>query len=136
MRNFVQLKTTTTMAEHNDLGRWGEELAADYLRQQGYYIWKRDWRYFHRDLDIVAMEDEKHMAIVEVKTRRNEVFADAERAVNYQKMRSLTIAANAFVKTFRVDADVRFDVILIIGTTRETAVIRHIKNAFLPVVIR
>ena len=41
------------MAAHNDLGKWGEEMAARYLMDNGYAILERDWRYQRRDLDII-----------------------------------------------------------------------------------
>ena len=44
------------MAEHNDLGKWGEDLAVDYLQRKGYVILERDWRSGHRDLDIIALD--------------------------------------------------------------------------------
>ena len=62
------------MGYHNELGKWGEEVAASYLRQLGYTILHRDWDYRHRDLDIVAM-DNGVLVIIEVKTRKNERFA-------------------------------------------------------------
>ena len=65
------------MGYHNELGKWGEEVAASYLRQLGYTILHRDWDYRHRDLDIVAM-DNGVLVIIEVKTRKNERFADAD----------------------------------------------------------
>ena len=61
------------MAAHNELGKWGEEKAAQYLIKKGYQILKRDWKTRHRDLDIVAL-DEDELVIVEVKTRRNQLF--------------------------------------------------------------
>ena len=42
------------MAAHNELGKWGEDLAADYLQRKGYTIIERDWKSGRRDLDIVA----------------------------------------------------------------------------------
>ena len=42
------------MAEHNDLGKWGEDEAALYLEDEGYTIIDRDWRLGRRDLDILA----------------------------------------------------------------------------------
>lgn len=66
------------MAAHNELGRWGEELAARHLERQGFKILFRDWHCGHRDLDLIAQkEDEDLLVIVEVKTRRNERFGDA-----------------------------------------------------------
>ena len=85
------------MAYHNELGKWGEDVAVSYLQQLGYVILHRNWDYHHRDLDIVAI-DNGTLVIVEVKTRKNEQFADADEAVTPQKVRSLSIAANAYVK--------------------------------------
>ena len=90
------------MAAHNELGRWGEELAARHLERQGFKILFRDWHCGHRDLDLIAQkEDEDLLVIVEVKTRRNERFGDASLAVTPQKIRSIIIATNAFVKTYQ-----------------------------------
>lgn len=119
------------MAWHNDLGKWGEDVAAGYLEQHGLRVLCRDWRYNHRDLDIVATDDNGLCVIVEVKTRRDEVHADADEAVTPQKIRSLSIAANAFIKSHRISADVRFDIITVVGTP-EKYEIRHVEDAFLP----
>lgn len=54
------------MARHNELGRLGEEKAADYLQQKGYIILDRNWHLKHRELDIVCMY-ENMLVIVEVK---------------------------------------------------------------------
>ena len=35
------------MATHNELGAWGEEIAADYLERQNYKIIERDWKSGH-----------------------------------------------------------------------------------------
>jgi len=71
------------MAYHNELGKWGEDVAVSYLQQLGYVILHRDWDYHHRDLDIVAI-DNGTLVIVEVKTRKNEQFADADEAYVYE----------------------------------------------------
>ena len=44
------------MASHNELGKWGEDVAATYLERQGYTIMERDWKSGHRDLDIIALD--------------------------------------------------------------------------------
>ena len=65
------------MAEHNDLGKWGEEQAALYLKRKGWYIRHRDWHDVHRDLDIVAIDqDSSILLLVEVKTRSSEQWGD------------------------------------------------------------
>ena len=88
------------MAEHNELGRWGERKATEYLEAQGYTIWERNWHTGHRDIDIIAYKDNT-LVIVEVKTRRNNVFMEPEMAVNRKKAHSIMIAANLYVKTKR-----------------------------------
>ena len=40
------------MATHNDTGKWGEDLAAEYLQRKGYTIVERDWKSGRRDIDI------------------------------------------------------------------------------------
>ena len=61
------------MAEHNEMGKEGEELAAEYLVKQGYTIEARNWRYGHEEIDIIARKDDL-LLIVEVKTRRSNYF--------------------------------------------------------------
>lgn len=119
------------MAYHNELGKWGEDVAVSYLQQLGYVILHRDWDYRHRDLDIVAI-DNGTLVIVEVKTRKNEQFADADEAVTVQKVRSLSIAANAYVKRYNINLDIRFDIITVVGQPTGTNEVRHVKDAFLP----
>ena len=58
---------------------------------------------------------------------------DADTAVSPQKMRSLSIAANAFVKTYHIEVEVRFDIVTVVGTPEHYEV-RHVENAFLPFV--
>ena len=121
------------MAYHNEMGKWGEDVAVSYLQQMGYTILHRDWDYLHRDLDIVAI-DNGTLVIVEVKTRKNERFTDADEAVTAQKIRSLSIAANAYVKRYAISLDIRFDIISVVGEPTGVGEVRHVKDAFLPFV--
>ena len=66
------------MANHNDLGKWGEETAVDFLLKQGYVVLERDWRYGRSkvDLDIICKTPDRHTIVfVEVKTRTSEQLA-------------------------------------------------------------
>ncbi len=124
------------MASHNDLGKWGEELAAQYLREQGYTILDRDWRLGHRDLDIVARTpDGTTVVFVEVKTRTSDVVSRPQDAVDARKIRSLGAAANAYAKEFQLWDELRFDLISIIGDRSETALLEHVEDAFNPLLI-
>lgn len=46
------------MARHNEFGKWGEDLAADYLAKQGLEILARNWHHEHKEVDIIAQKDD------------------------------------------------------------------------------
>ncbi len=117
------------MASHNELGKWGEDVAATYLERQGYTIMERDWKSGHRDLDIIALDGDT-VVFVEVKTRSNRMFTDPEIAVDYQKIRHLQQAANHYIKYRHINHDIRFDIITVVGTMNDSPAIDHIKDAF------
>ena len=124
------------MAEHNDLGRWGEEEAVKYLKKKGYVIYERDWKIGKRDLDIIAKsEDSMCLVFVEVKTRQSAELKEPEFAVDCRKQRNLAIAANAYIKSHPTSLDVRFDIITIIGSHSLIERIEHIEDAFNPMLI-
>lgn len=124
------------MAEHNELGKWGEELAAKYLEQKGYVIRDRDWRQGKFDLDIVAVADDGETVVfVEVKARKTNAFGQPEQAVDAKKIKRLARAADSYVKSLGVSAPLRFDIVSIIGDQKEAQTIEHIVDAFNPMVI-
>lgn len=116
------------MAAHNELGKWGEDTAADYLQRKGYTILERDWKSGRRDIDIIASYDNATMVFVEVKTRRNRLFTDPEDAVDYQKLESLRIAINHYVKSHRINLPIQLDIITVVGNMNSTPDIEHIED--------
>lgn len=124
------------MAEHNDLGKWGEDEAALYYEDRGYEILERDWKVGKRDIDLIALTEEKDtLVFVEVKTRQNNELQKPEEAVDVKKMRNLAIAANAYVKLRGLDMDVRFDIISVIGKCSCVESIECFEDAFNPLLI-
>ena len=124
------------MAEHNELGKWGEDEAALYLEDEGYVIIDRDWKIGKRDLDILALSpDGKTLVVVEVKTRSGDEYQQPEEAVDGRKMRNLAIAANAYVKEHQVDKELRFDIIAVVGVGHQVEHLEHLKDAFNPMLI-
>jgi putative endonuclease len=119
------------MAKHNELGKQGEEYAADYLDELGYKILDRNWMCGHKDLDIVATKDGT-LVFVEVKTRSCMDWGDPEEAVNEKKIRNLVHAADAYIRYKRLDMDVRFDIISIIMDDTGFYRVEHIEEAFFP----
>ncbi|PTL33291.1 endonuclease [Prevotella sp. oral taxon 376] len=124
------------MAKHNELGKWGEELAERYLIGKGYYIRDHDWKFGKRDLDIIAVSEQQNLLVfVEVKTRQDDKFIEPEAAVDLRKIRNLGIAANAYIKEFALDYEIRFDILTIVGTEAAHARIEHTENAFNPLLL-
>ncbi len=123
------------MALHNELGHWGEDIAAKFLQAKGYSIIGRDWKDGHKDLDIIAVHDDT-LVVVEVKTRRSGGLLSPEQAVNSTKIKNITLATNRFVKTNRIDLPVRFDIIAVTGTNDENCKVEHIEDAFMPYYFR
>jgi putative endonuclease len=119
------------MAEHNDLGRKGEEIAAAFLTEKGYQILEKNWRQWRNEIDIIAV-DGKHLVIVEVKTRQSAFFGEPETAVTREKQKALIRAANAYIRYKNLDHEVRFDIISVI-IAKEKEKIHHIEDAFYPV---
>ena len=56
------------MAQHNELGKKGEQLAIDFLIKNGYIIRDKNWRFQKAEVDIIAQKGET-LAVVDVKTR-------------------------------------------------------------------
>ena len=88
------------MAAHNDLGHKGEDMAADYLQQEGYCILERNWMNNGRkELDIVATKDDV-IVFVEVKTRRQGSVTSPIDAVDARKQHRICLAADSFLKAY------------------------------------
>lgn len=100
--------TTTTRAQ---IGTRGEDLAADYLRGDGFTILDRNWRCRHGEIDIIAARDEL-LVFVEVKTRTGHGFGTPAESVTYAKLRRLRRLAGIWLATQRGSwSAVRIDVI-------------------------
>lgn len=119
------------MAEHNDLGNIGEEIAVRYLHDNGFMVLETNWRFGKDEIDIIA-EKGDFLVIVEVKTRASSGFGEPEVFVNKAKQRFLVRAAQVYLEKNKVDKETRFDVISIVlnNTTRK---VNHIEGAFYPV---
>lgn len=124
------MTASSNMAQHNRLGKSGEEYAAEYLTSHGYVVRDINWRSGKLELDLVAVKD-NCLVVVEVKTRRNTDYAFPEEAVTESKIRHLVRAADAYVRQFDLPFEVRFDVMALIGD-EPPFTIEHIEDAFIP----
>ena len=120
------------MSEKKELGDWGEERAARYLRLRGYSILGRNIRCRQGEIDIIAAKG-AFVVFVEVKLRKNADFGEAREFVTYAKQRRLIAAAEQWLVKTGCELQPRFDVIEVYapeGTKTLFPEIHHLENAF------
>ncbi len=116
------------MAEHNELGKIGEEKAVAFLQNNGYDILDTNWVFQKAEIDIIARK-ENLLAIIEVKTRSSIDFGLPQEFVKPKKIQLLVKAVNEYVVSNDLDVEVRFDIIAIHKDAKDFN-IEHLENAF------
>ena len=134
------MRTLTT----TEIGRYGENAAAKYLRKKGYRILERNYRAGRNEIDIIA-ENKEYKIFVEVKTRSESLSADADfgipsDAVDNGKQKRTAAAADAYLCKNEGDGEygkmIRFDIIEVYlkrtAFTGAPAIIKieHLEDAF------
>ena len=120
------------MATTNDIGNQGEDLAASFLKEAGYRVLERNYRFERNEVDLVCLDPEKggEVVFVEVKTRTGHGFGPPEASVTDEKQASLIEVSRAYLHERRLDgAPARFDVVAILLTDGDPQ-IEHYENAF------
>ena len=107
-----------------------ETLAARYLEKKGYLIVNQNYRCRAGEIDLIARDEAEGwrcLVFIEVKYRKNGAAGLPEEAVNVNKRRRISRAADYFRMQYRIPMDMpcRFDVIAIEGDR-----LRHHVNAF------
>lgn len=116
------------MSAHNDLGKYGEQLAEAYLSKHGYQIKARNWQFRKAELDLVVQKGDC-IVIVEVKTRRLNAVERPQDAINIGKQRRIVRVADAYIQAHEIDLECRFDVISVIVDSGKYE-IEHVEDAF------
>ena len=117
------------MADHNDLGKKAEDLAAEYLVKSGYRILVRNFRFKKTEIDIISEKDNL-IIVTEVKARSTDFFILPQEAVTKGKIKSIVTAANHFMEEFNKNQEVRFDIISVLPDQKGNLIIEHIPDAF------
>lgn len=116
------------MARHNDLGKKGEEIAADFLKKNGANILQRNWRFLKAEIDIIFL-DENILVLAEVKTRSTSALWNPEEFISDKKLSLYLDAAEEYLKENKMDNEIRFDIVSIVYYS-EKPIIKYIKDAF------
>jgi putative endonuclease len=99
------------MDNRRSLGDRGEDLAATYLKKQGYKILERNYRTPLGEIDLIA-QHQGVLVFIEVKTRTSARFGAGQEAVHFGKQSRYRKLADYYLKQKRLgEIAVRFDVV-------------------------
>lgn len=115
-----------------DFGKKGEDLAAEMLKENGYEILERNYRYGKGEIDIIAKDPETgYTVFVEVKSRTNLEYGAPEYAITKNKIKQVKKMAELYLYDKNItEIDCRFDVVAILFKYKQKPEINHYINAF------
>ena len=117
-----------------ELGKRGEDVALEYLLQQGMRLLERIWRCGHKELDLV-MEDGGFIRIVEVRTREYPSIMEPFESITVQKRNKVIAAAKGYMaqkgRFLQGNKEVVFDVMSVLFNG-ELFEIKYLREAFAP----
>lgn len=114
---------------NKEWGHYCEQLAAEYFIKEGYIIRERNWKLGNYEIDLI-LEKDRTIVFVEVKARK-EGTQDPISAVNKTKMKRLYIAADVYLRRFKILYQYRFDIMAITGDSSNYNM-EHYPDAFMP----
>ena len=116
--------------QRQELGAYGEQVAADHLRGQGLVILDRNWRCAEGEVDLI-LRDGDDIVFCEVKTRRGEMFGSPAESIGPRKVRRLRRLAARWLDEAGLHAQgIRFDVVEVRRERNGTDQVAHIRAAF------
>lgn len=117
------------MKTTRQIGNIYENLAVQFLKNQGYKIIDRNFRSYFGEIDIIARERE-YTCFIEVKGRKSDLFGEPQEFVINKKQQRIRRTAEYYAfKNKLQDTAMRFDVVSIIGIGKD-AQIQLFKAAF------
>lgn len=118
------------MISGKEKGNIGENIAAEYLKNNGYNILFRNFRTRYGEIDIIGEED-GYIAFIEVKARKNFKMGLPCESVSVNKQRRIARMANLYIAINNLsNRNFRFDIVEMILDGEEAKFIRILKDAF------
>ncbi|MCU0318281.1 MAG: YraN family protein [Amoebophilaceae bacterium] len=111
------------------LGKAAENLAVSYLKEQGFSIIARNYRYQRAEIDIIALANQL-LVFVEVKARRDNQFGYPEVFVTPRQQALIRTAAEYYIFTHDWCHALRFDIIAILQRNNHQVQLTHFEDAF------
>ncbi|MGN0145359.1 MAG: YraN family protein [Clostridium sp.] len=116
---------------NKDIGNYGEKIAQNFLKKNGYHILDCNFRTHIGELDVICRK-QNLLIIVEVKSRYNLDYGFPRESVNYQKQKSIIKLTYSYIYLKKLyNLNIRFDIIEILFNNNNSKYeITHIKDAF------
>jgi len=110
-----------------NLGKWGEREASDYLIRKGYTIIGMNIRTPYGEIDILASLDQI-LIFVEVKTRATNSFGNPEISIDSRKLKHMEQSALFYVQESGYEGTWQCDAIALIKSYPNPVEIVHFEN--------
>ncbi len=128
------MKILELLTKQRQIGNIGEDIAARYLKKQGYKIIERNYVALDNEIDIIASGD-GHLVFVEVKTRTEGTSEYIEprpaSAVDAKKQRSIIKVAAYYTAYLAEKPRIRFDIIEVyLNKNKKPVRTEHLVGAF------
>ena len=117
------------MAEHNDLGKYGEQLASEYLVDKGFKIVRKNYRHGKGEIDIITINSKGNYVFFEVKTRKG--GGEPEQAVNKKKIKLLLETIDQYKYENKIEDEAFLDIIAILIFDNKAPEIEHFEDVWL-----
>ncbi|NUR09702.1 MAG: YraN family protein [Nocardioidaceae bacterium] len=117
---------SSTGADRQALGAYGERYAARRLTQRGLVVLDRNWRCDAGEIDLV-LRDGPVLVVCEVKTRRSTAFGSPVEAVSEEKAARLRLLAERWVEEHGLrPAEIRIDLVGVLMPWQGTPSLEHV----------
>jgi putative endonuclease len=114
----------------DELGRRGEDLAADYLARTGLVVLSRNWRCREGEVDLIATDGQR-LVVCEVKTRSGTGYGEPSEGVTPAKAARIRRVTAAWLRAYRVGwCEIRFDVLAVLCPQQGPVTVEHLQGAF------
>ena len=122
------------MAEHNFVGKVGEDLARKYLEKEGYKIIEQNYKTKYAEIDLVAEKSagffgKSTLVFIEVRTKVGENFGSPEDTINKAKLWKVLQNSKSYTAFKKWDGPCRIDAIcIVLKVNYELSRLNHYEN--------
>lgn len=117
------------MIYKSEIGKAGESFCAKFYIKNGFEVTAVNYHSIYGEIDVIAQNDDE-IVFCEVKTRRENDFAQAREAVDRTKMRKIMLTALKYLSQYPSEKNIRFDVFEVITDGKKLKKFRNNENAF------